>query len=259
MQIERDLYGAWDRGEMRVHYQPIVDVADQEVVGVEALLRWCHPRLGNVPAEVAIEVAQRQGLMDPLGTWVLHEVCNEMACRHSEGGAGRDLFASVNVSPSQLQNFPKILRRALDESGLRPGKLHLELTESTEIRDERRAASQLACAREMGVEVWLDDFGTGFSRLSHLHQLSLDGIKIDRSFVAILRHDPYYLALTAAIVSMAHSLDLLVVAEGVETQDQLDLLRHCHCDLAQGHWLGYPVNASDLVRLLDEGRARARV
>ena len=140
---------------------------------------------------------------------------------------------------------------ALHEAGLSPERLHVELTETAVISDEANATALLARLREVGVRVWLDDFGTGYSSLSHLRRVQVDGLKIDRSFITDLLRDPDDLALTSAIIAMAHSMGITVVAEGVERQGQFDLLRERDCDLAQGYWLGHPMSALEFARLLD--------
>jgi len=167
---------------------------------------------------------------------------------------GDGLFVSVNVSPRQLRSreLPDQVASVLHETGLSPGQLHLELTETAVIGDEVHASALLAKLRGTGVKVWLDDFGTGFSGLSHLRRVPVDGVKIDRSFIADVLRDPDDLALTTAIIAMAHSLGITVIAEGVEQEGQFTILRERGCDLAQGYWLGYPVDAEEFAALLAE-------
>jgi EAL domain-containing protein (putative c-di-GMP-specific phosphodiesterase class I) len=167
---------------------------------------------------------------------------------------------AVNVSPWQLRNntLTKLVADALKASTLPPEFLHLELTETAVIGDEPRARGVLASLRELGVRVWLDDFGTGFSGLSHLRRMAVDGVKIDRSFIADVLDDPDDLALATAIIAMAHSLGMTVVAEGVEQEGQYALLRERGCDLAQGFWLGHPVAASEFAILLQRQAAAGR-
>jgi EAL domain-containing protein (putative c-di-GMP-specific phosphodiesterase class I) len=162
------------------------------------------------------------------------------------------MFVSVNVSPRQLRSgdLPRVVATTLREAGLEATRLHLELTETAVIGDEVHASGLLSRLRASGVKIWLDDFGTGFSGLSHLRRVPVDGVKIDRSFVADVLRDPDDLALTTAIIAMAHSLGITVVAEGVEKEGQYAILRERGCDLAQGYWLGHPVSASDFSQLL---------
>ncbi len=255
--MEQELRGAWERGEVSVVYQPVCRTADGRVVGAEALLRWQHPVLGAIAPSAFIDVAEQSGLIDQLGPRVLRQACMEAARWIQEAGDSR-LFVSVNVSPRQLRHgdLPDIVADCLRESGLPANCLHLELTETALISDELQAAALLARLHGTGVKVWLDDFGTGFSGLSHLRRVPVDGLKIDRSFIADLQRDPDDLALTTAIIAMAHSLGITVVAEGVEKQSQYALLAERGCDLVQGYWLSHPLGATEFARLLASGTRR---
>ncbi|KAF1710341.1 hypothetical protein CSC70_06525 [Pseudoxanthomonas kalamensis DSM 18571] len=253
VRIEQELRGAWDRGEMSLVYQPVFRVADQRIVGAEALLRWQHPQLGSVASAVFIEVAEQSGLIEDIGPRVLREACAVATDWRKRHESLDNLFVSVNVSPRQLHkgNLPELVADCLHESGLPSRCLHLELTETAVIQDEAQASAMLARLHRTGVRLWLDDFGTGFSGLNHLRRVPVDGVKIDRSFVADLQRDPDDLALTTAIIALAHSLGITVVAEGVETSAQMELLKARGCDYVQGYLLGYPVDAETLVDLLD--------
>lgn len=252
LHLEQELRGAWERGELHLVYQPIFRTADRMLIGVEALLRWQHPVLGAIPPSMFIDIAEQSGLIQMLGPKVLHAAClraRQWPCN----GAGEELFVSVNVSPRQLRSgdLAAAVEQCLHVSGLAASRLHLELTETAVIGDEMLAASLLEKLHRTGVKVWLDDFGTGFSGLSHLRQVPVDGVKIDKSFVADLQRDPDDLALTSAIIAMAHALGITVVAEGIEHQAQFELLNERGCDLVQGYWLARPLDSDDLVRLLD--------
>ncbi|WP_379655710.1 putative bifunctional diguanylate cyclase/phosphodiesterase [Pseudoxanthomonas sp. UC19_8] len=251
VRMESELRGAWDRDELSLVYQPIYRLADNRIVGAEALLRWHHPELGAVSPMVFIDVAEQSGLIEQIGPRALRAAC-AAAARWNGIASGEAPFVSVNVSPRQLRSgdLPELVAEVLRETGLAAGRLHLELTETAVIGDEAHASKMLAKLHRAGVKVWLDDFGTGFSGLSHLRRVPVDGVKIDRSFVADLQRNHDDLALTSAIIAMAHSLGIAVVAEGVEKQGQFDLLRERGCDLAQGYWLGYPLNESEFVQLL---------
>ncbi|MCD9006622.1 EAL domain-containing protein [Luteimonas sp. XNQY3] len=253
MLMEHELRGAWERGELSLAYQPVFRMEDKALVGVEALLRWCHPEFGNVAPPVFIDVAEQSGLIDVIGPQVLHAACVEARAWQQRFPAAADLFVSVNVSPRQLHSaaFAIEVEAALSESGLSPRYLHLELTETAVIGDEARIGQLLGGLRALGVKIWLDDFGTGFSGLSHLRQVPVDGVKIDRSFVADLLRDPDDLALTTAVISMAHSIGITVVAEGVEKEGQFEILRDRGCDLGQGFWLGHPLPAREFDALLE--------
>ncbi|WP_058835026.1 putative bifunctional diguanylate cyclase/phosphodiesterase [Luteimonas abyssi] len=249
--LEQDLRGAWERGELSLVYQPVFEIAGNRLVGAEALLRWQHPRQGMVAPSVFIDVAEQSGLIETLGPQVLRAACADAVRWISAHGCYRDCFVSVNVSPRQLRTGDLDLQveEALQASGLQPHQLHLELTETAVIADELRVGSVLGRLRAQGVKIWLDDFGTGFSGLSHLRRVPVDGVKIDRSFVADVLRDPDDLALTTAIIAMGHSLGMTVVAEGVESEGQFDLLRERGCDYAQGYWLGAPMPLDALIAL----------
>lgn len=252
--MEQELRGAWERGELRLAYQPIFRARDRRMVGVEVLLRWQHPVLGTIPPSVFIEVAEQSGLIEVIGPKVLRAACME-AMQWPRGSDEEGLFVSVNVSPRQLRGgeLPRLVAECLSDSGLPASRLHLELTETAVIGDEMLAAQLLDKLHRTGVKVWLDDFGTGFSGLSHLRQVPVDGVKIDKSFVADMQRNPDDLALTTAIIAMAHALGITVVAEGIEQEVQFDLLCQRGCDLAQGYWLSHPVNATEVVALIEAG------
>jgi diguanylate cyclase (GGDEF)-like protein len=250
--LEHELRGAWDRGELSLAYQPVFRLADGAMIGAEALLRWRHPKHGLVAPSVFIEVAEQSGLIETLGPQVLRAACRDAVRWNTRKPGVQPLFVSVNVSPRQLRSgdLPRVVAACLAETGLSPQQLHLELTETAVIGDEIHAGNLLSRLRETGVKVWLDDFGTGFSGLSHLRRVPVDGVKIDRSFIADLLRDPDDLALTTAIIAMAHSLGIIVVAEGVEKEGQYALLRERGCDLAQGYWIGHPVAIDEFLSLL---------
>jgi diguanylate cyclase (GGDEF)-like protein len=252
VQLEEELRGAWDRGELSLHYQPIYRLADGRLMGAEALCRWNHPRLGVVPPSVFIEVAEQSGLIESLGRHVLVQACKDAATWTPPGGERP--FVSVNISPRQLRtgDLPDVVASALAATGTLARQLHLELTETAVLGDEVQASALLSRLRATGVKVWLDDFGTGFSGLSHLRRVPVDGVKIDRSFVADVLRDPDDLALTSAIIAMAHSLGITVVAEGIEAEGQYAVLRERGCDQGQGFWLGRPMTAEDIQRSFRE-------
>ena len=250
--MEQELRGAWERGELSLVYQPIFRLIDHRIVGAEALLRWQHPEMGAVAPSVFIDVAEQSGLIETIGPRVLRAACAAAAHWSAHGDSEEAPFVAVNVSPRQLRSgdLPEEVASSLRDTGLPASRLHLELTETAVIGDEAHASALLAKLHRTGVKVWLDDFGTGFSGLSHLRRVPVDGVKIDRSFIADMQRDPDDLALTTAIIAMAHSLGITVVAEGVEKEAQFDILRDRGCDLAQGYWLGHPMSAAEFAHLL---------
>ncbi|MBA2237806.1 MAG: EAL domain-containing protein, partial [Lysobacter sp.] len=252
-QMEHELRGAWARGELSLAYQPVYRLSDHAMIGAEALLRWKHPEQGMVAPSVFIDIAEQSGLIEVLGPQVLRQACLDAAEWQRAFPGRHPLFVAVNVSPRQLRSgdLPRIVAGCLSDAGLDPTRLHLELTETAVLGDEVHASRLLSQLRQTGVKVWLDDFGTGFSGLSHLRRVPMDGVKIDRSFVADILRDPDDLALTTAIIAMAHSLGITVVAEGVETEGQYVLLRERGCDLAQGYWLGVPLAVDGFAEVID--------
>ena len=248
-QMEHELRSAWERGELHLEYQPIYRMVDQTMVGVEVLLRWLHPTLGTIPPSTFIEVAEQSGMIEKIGPKVLRKACLDAATWPL---TNPPLFISVNVSSRQLRdgNLVALVAKNLAESGLPAARLHLELTETAVIGDQQQAAQLLDSLHRTGVKVWLDDFCTGFSGLSHLRQVPVDGVKIDKSFVTDLQRDPDDLALTTALIAMAHSLGITVVAEGIEQEIQYDLLRERNCDLGQGYWFSRPLRAADMFAFL---------
>jgi diguanylate cyclase (GGDEF)-like protein len=252
MHLEQELRGAWDRGELSMVYQPVYRLTDGALVGAEALLRWQHPEQGMVAPSVFIDVAEQSGLIETIGPQVMRAACHDAMRWQRECPTTEPLFVAVNVSPRQLHSgdLAQIVATVLHDTGLSPMQLHVELTETAVIGDEVKASALLSRLRATGVKVWLDDFGTGFSGLSHLRRVPVDGVKIDRSFVADVLRDPDDLALTTAIIAMAHSLGITVVAEGVEKEGQYAILRERGCDLAQGYWLGHPVPIDEFITLL---------
>ncbi len=250
VRLERDLRGAWDRGEMSLAFQPVFDLIDGRAVGAEALLRWEHPELGLVPPSIFIGIAEDSGLVEALGERVL-ELAMRAASTWTSASGGRPPFVAINVSPRQLSrgDLPEVVERALLRSGLDAHRVHLELTETAILRDEAQATAAFTRLRAKGVGVWLDDFGTGFSGLSHLRRVPVDGVKIDRSFITDLLRDPNDLALTTGVIAMARSLGVTVVAEGIENEGQHDLLRERGCPMGQGFFLSRPLPGDEVGRL----------
>ncbi|MBL0028090.1 MAG: EAL domain-containing protein [Rhodanobacteraceae bacterium] len=245
--IEQDLRAALDRDELKLHYQPIIDFDSGHIHGAEALLRWHHPSRGLVSTALFVGIAEDVGLIDALGDFALRTAC-DTAVRWPRS-AGRAPFVAVNVSVKQLRDhrFPARVAQVLADTGLAAELLHLELTESSLLDGESAAIAALESLHEIGVKLWLDDFGTGFSGLNHLRRVPVSGVKIDRSFVADLLTDRHDVALTSAIIAMARSLDITVVAEGVESAALAEVLGQLDCPYGQGYWFGEPAHSEKLV------------
>ncbi len=251
--LERDLQVAIGEEALEVYYQPLVACGGGEVEGYEALLRWQHPTRGMVPPSQFIPIAEESGLIIPLGRWVLDQACRTASRWETP------LRMAVNLSPTQFKqgNLVGQIASALAENGLAASRLELEVTEGVLIDNPARAVAILSELRALGVRVSLDDFGTGFSSLSYLRVFPLDKIKIDRSFITNLGRDAKSAAIVRSIVMLAHSLDLSVTAEGVETTEQLAILQAQACNQVQGYLFGRPARLTDLVipSLTADGRA----
>ena len=234
--FEDDLMQALNKGEFRVYYQPIADTMNGEIYGYEALVRWFHPLRGSVPPTEFIPVAEKIGLINQLGEWVLRTACEAAASWSSP------LKVSVNVSPVQLMNssLTDTVVTILRTTGLDPYRLDLEITESDVFNENTRSLEILSQLRELGVQISIDDFGTGYSSLSRLSYFPFDKIKIDRSFVINIPDQKDDLDIVRLIISMGKSLHMRIVAEGVETEEQLESLRKLGCDLVQGYLIGKP-------------------
>jgi EAL domain-containing protein (putative c-di-GMP-specific phosphodiesterase class I) len=236
--LRTDLEWALSREELIIHYQPVVDVPTGVVRGFEALLRWNHPKRGLLGPDEFIELAENSGLIVSIGSWVLRQACEQATVwRHL---TGRALTMAVNVSARQLQDPGLVgeIGTALHESKLDPGALVLEITESATVDDTEGVIARLEGLKALGVGLAIDDFGTGYSSLSYLRRFPVDQLKIDRSFVAGVATNSEDRAIAASVISLGHALGIHVVAEGVETVDQLEWLSEMDCDLAQGYnWL----------------------
>jgi EAL domain-containing protein (putative c-di-GMP-specific phosphodiesterase class I) len=232
-----------DRGELRLAFQPRLALADSRITGVEALLRWSSDEHGEIAPADFIPLAEESGLILEIGEWVLREACLTLH-RWRQHGLG-DLSVSVNVSVLQLLrgDFPEVVARVLQDIGVPPSALELELTESVLMANAEHTAAKLQAFRALGVSLAIDDFGTGYSSLAYLKRLPITTIKIDKAFIGDLTHDPEDAAITSTVITMAHSLGLNVVAEGVETEAQMRFLANHRCDEIQGFWLSQPLDA----------------
>jgi diguanylate cyclase (GGDEF)-like protein/PAS domain S-box-containing protein len=252
LQIESDLVGAADAGQMRLVYQPVVELETDTIVGFEALLRWHHPSLGVVGPDRFIPVAEESGLIVALGEWVITEACATLARWHAHYPQPRALAMGVNISARQIASSGLVdhVRATLAATGVEPGSLVLEMTESSLIQDAPLAAARLAELRAVGVRLAIDDFGVGYSSLSYLRQFPVDILKIDRSFIATINDREQVPAIVRGLLDLGHTLELETVAEGVEDLVQLEHLRREHCDLAQGYLFSRPLDAVDAEHLV---------
>lgn len=247
IQIENDLRLAVRRRELRLVYQPVFATGKRRPVGVEALLRWRHPEWGTLLPGEFIEIAERTGTIDALGSWVLDRACHD-AASWLEDSDYPELVVSVNIAASQASDpgLPDVIQSALDSSGLPPERLALEITESALLEKGALPVENLHRLREIGVQLLLDDFGTGYSSLSYLRRLPINAIKVDREFIIDLGKREETTAIVAAILSMSRSLGLEVVAEGIESEEQLEWLRDRGCRLVQGNYLAKPLSPKKL-------------
>jgi len=257
LELENGLRRALARTEFRLHYQPQIDVASNEVVGVEALVRWQHPELGLVPPLKFITLAEETGLIVPIGEWVLGEALRQLSEWRQRGM--NHLIMSVNISAHQLSvtGFVDMVLGQLAAHGLPASALKLEITETVAMQRPEQTVVLLRELRERGVGLAIDDFGTGYSSLSYLKQLPLNCLKLDRSFVRDIETDANDAAICAATISLAHNLGLAVVAEGVETTAQLEFLRSLGCDSAQGYFFSKPLPAQQCAAFVDSWLAVA--
>jgi len=255
IELATSLRGALQRGELRVVFQPQIDIADGRTVGCEALLRWQHPERGLLAPGEFLRIAEDDGLIVPIGAWVLEQACSQLAAWHAEGH--NELTVSVNVSGRQLEqrDFAAIVERILHVTGVPPSHVCLEITETAVLRRPEAAAHALSGLRALGVKIALDDFGRGYSSLTHLKTLPVDAVKVDRSFVADLCESIEDLAVVEAVLAIARRLGVSVIAEGVETTAQNERLRQLGCPLVQGYLYGRPVAPAE-VALGEAGSGR---
>jgi diguanylate cyclase (GGDEF)-like protein/PAS domain S-box-containing protein len=250
LRLETSLRRAVERNEFVLHYQPKIALCDGRIIGAEVLIRWRHPTEGLIAPGRFISAAEQSGLINPIGSWVLREACAQNQAWQRAGM--EPIPMAVNLSATQLhhEGFLEEVTAVLNEMDMAPHLLEFEVTESVSIHGEEKAVTWLETLKEMGVRLSIDDFGTGYSSLSYLKRLPIDTIKIDQSFIRDITTDPDDAAIITAIIRMAHSLRLNVVAEGVETADQLAFLRRQNCNQVQGYYFSKPVPAEEFEQLL---------
>jgi len=248
--LEYNLQKALKNNQFRVYYQPIIQLNTNEIIGAEALIRWGHPELGIITPAQFVPLAEETGLILPIGEWVLETACETMQQWNMK--TGRSLFVSVNLSARQFQQPELVanITRVLERSGLSPSQLKLEITESIGMKNPVQTLNTLRELKELGILFAIDDFGTGYSSLSYLKQFPIDTIKIDKSFVMEMEAYTNDSAIVDAVIALAHSLNVDVIAEGVETADQVNYLRSKSCDKVQGFYYSRPVSTDDFYQLL---------
>ena len=255
--LESRMRRALEKGEFEVHYQPQVDVASRNLIGAEALLRWTDPELGPIAPSVFIPAAEASGLIVGVGQWVLREVCRQIVAWQAAGHAVPRIAVNLSFLQFRRPGFLDMVKDVLAEAGIDGSKLEFELTESVVMHDADHAISILSALRDLGIDLAIDDFGTGYSSLNRLKKMPIQTLKIDRSFIKDVTQSSDDATIVSAILSMAHSLNLKVVAEGVETEAQLAFLAGKRCDSAQGYLLSRPIAADGFARLMSEWRSRA--
>ncbi|BCO31885.1 hypothetical protein TspCOW1_19880 [Thiohalobacter sp. COW1] len=246
--LESALRGAVARGELLLHYQPQIDLQTRALVGVEALVRWRHPKLGLVPPGRFIPVAEEMGIIGEIGVWVLEEACRQLTVWDRQGLSVPRVAVNLSVQQIDSESLLPLVRRILDQSGLAPGRLELEITESILMHEPEQAAAALHGFRELGIQIAIDDFGTGYSSLHYLKHLPIDRLKIDQSFVRDIGTDTSSEAISRAVIGLARSLELETVAEGIEDETQLVFLCREGCSIGQGYLFSRPLPADALIR-----------
>ena len=255
LDLETDLRRAAERGELCVYYQPTVDLETQTIVGMEALIRWDHPRHGLIEPGDFIPIAEETGLILPIGRWVLQEACRQARAWQELAPRDHPLVVAVNLSGRQLQHVDLVreVTEVLETTGLEPSALQLEITESVLMDDITSTVATLQALRSLGVPLAIDDFGTGYSSLNYLHRFPVDTLKIDKSFVSGLDEHDGASAIVQAVATLGHALGMEVIAEGIETSEQLDLVRSAGCDLGQGFLFSRPVPCDTMQTMLAHG------
>ncbi len=248
--MENQLRKAIEQNDLSIHYQPQLDLPSGRISGVEALLRWHNPILGPVSPVDFIPLAEETGLIIPIGEWVLRTACQQAKAWRDQGIDLQRMAVNISVLQFVQPSFPGLVERVLEEAGLEPSALELEITESLLMKDPEGATHILQSLKKLGVQLAIDDFGTGYSSLSRLRQLPLDRLKIDKAFVREVNSQPDDAAIATAVIAMAESMGLRVIAEGVESEAQLRFLKSKHCDEVQGYYLSRPLPVGEVATML---------
>jgi EAL domain-containing protein (putative c-di-GMP-specific phosphodiesterase class I) len=254
LRLETELRTALERKEFEVYYQPIVEMKHSQIIGFEALIRWIHPKRGIISPADFIPLAEETGLIVPIGEWVLNESCRQLSAWRDGNSLYDELGISVNLSLKQFDKSDLVERVSaiLKSNNLPPHLLRLEITESHVMENAGKTAEVMNKLRELGVKISIDDFGTGYSSLSYLHQLPVNYLKIDRSFVSRMQNNREKNEIVRTVLLLAENLGFQVIAEGVETEQQADQLEMLNCDFAQGFLYSKPVTADEALNLLNK-------
>jgi EAL domain-containing protein (putative c-di-GMP-specific phosphodiesterase class I) len=253
LQMKTDLRQALENSEFELYYQPLVSLKDRSIAGFEALCRWRHPTRGFVPPTEFIPMAEKTGIISELGNCILNHACKQLAEWHA---AGHDkITVAINFSVLQLNNedLPNILEKALKENKIPPSSLEIEITESVAVKDFEKTVCLLTKFKDMGIKIAIDDFGTRYSSLSYLQEFPLDKLKIDQTFVRNVPRDSKNVSIVNTVIALANSLNLTVIAEGVETPEELAFLEEAGCHHIQGYLFGRPRDTASTTKLLEQG------
>jgi len=255
--LENALRQALAEEQFVLYYQPQIDLINGAVVGVEALVRWQHPEMGLIPPTKFIPIAEETGLIAPIGEWVLREACRQNRFWQESRLLSAPIAVNLSVRQFALGDLLDVIVGALDASALPAGRLEVEITESMLVQDVEKTLSTFSALKARGVRIAVDDFGTGYSSLSYLKRFPLNRLKIDQSFVRDLTTNRDDQAIASAIINLGHSLGLVIIAEGVETEAQLQILRSLGCNEAQGYFFAKPMCAEDMAQYLRSASSRA--
>lgn len=256
LKLESEIRRSLRKEDFVLHFQPRVDISRNRIVGVEALVRWQHPMRGLLPPGAFIRVAEDSGLIVPLGYWVIHAACKYLNELSSKGHDHVQIAVNVAFKQFQDKNFVKTVANIIRKHGISPGRLEFELTETTMMIEGSAVDHSLRQLSDLGIAISLDDFGTGYSSFAHIQRLPISALKIDRSFVSSVQNNVDDATIVKAIINLAHSLNMQVIAEGAETMEQVDFLREHNCDLVQGYYFSRPISYGDLITLLELERER---
>jgi len=256
LKLESEIRRSLRKEDFVLHYQPRIDISRNKIVGVEALLRWEHPVRGLLPPGSFIRVAEESGLIVPLGYWIIHSACKQLNELSSKGFDHVQIAVNVAFKQFQDKNFVRTVANIIKKHGISPGRLEFELTETTMMIEGSAVDQSLRELSNLGIAISLDDFGTGYSSFAHIQRLPISALKIDRSFVSNVQSNLDDATIVKAIINLAHSLNMKVIAEGAETRGQVDFLREHQCDQVQGYFFSRPISDDNLLILLERERER---